>query len=79
MPPPAGEELQSITPLAPPIQQIQRADGTVVADIGDRFMTEVRVEVIDGKVVTCHVPVDPAAAAQDAEEQSTDASNDDSR
>ena len=66
--PPPGETLESPTPKNgvggyPEIQQHVRPDGSVVADIGDRFMTELRVEVVDGKVVTCHKQVnDPRKA-----------------
>ena len=57
--PPPGESLEAsaVTSQAPEqgeiLQQVQ-PDGSVVADIGDRFITELRVEIVDGKVVTCH-------------------------
>jgi len=59
--PPASEQPEAssqVTQAPPPteIQQEVRPDGTVVADIGDRFITELRVEIVDGKAVTCHRP-----------------------
>jgi len=57
--PPPGEQLEpaAVTSQAAEqgeiLQQV-RPDGSVVADIGDRFITELRVEIVDGKVVTCH-------------------------
>ena len=66
--PPPGETLESPAPKNgvdgyPEIQQHVRPDGSVVADIGDRFITQLRVEVVDGKVVTCHRQVsDPRKA-----------------
>ena len=38
----------------PPVEEQVRPDGTVVADVGDRFITQLRAEVIDGQLVTCH-------------------------
>jgi hypothetical protein len=52
---------------APEIPVHVRPDGTVVADISDRFMNDLRVEIIDGKVVTCH-RVAPAAGPTQREE-----------
>ncbi len=46
------------TPAAEPdVRFAQQPDGTVVADVGDRFMTELYIEIVDGKAVTCHRPV----------------------
>jgi len=58
--PPPGQELPALVgpSRAAPVTQQVRPDGTVVADVGDRFVTELRAEVVDGKVVTCHRPVD---------------------
>jgi hypothetical protein len=68
--PPAGEP--PAAPAEPPATAPEipvqvRPDGTVVADISDRFMNDVRVEIIDGKVVTCHRAA-PAAGATQREE-----------
>jgi len=57
--PPPGEPLEapagpSQVPEPGEIVQVTRPDGSVVADIGDRFITELRVEIVDGKLVTCH-------------------------
>ena len=56
---PPGEHLAAPAKIVQPqelgeIQQEVRPDGSVVADIGDRFITELRVEIVDGKTVTCH-------------------------
>ncbi len=57
--PPPGAQLEEpaeISQAREPgeIRQEVRPDGSVVADIGDRFITELRVEIVDGKTVTCH-------------------------
>lgn len=57
--PPPGEQLEapaeiSQAPEPGELRQEVRPDGSVVADIGDRFITELRVEIVDGKAVTCH-------------------------
>jgi hypothetical protein len=57
--PPPGEQLEpsaasSNTQDQGEILQVTRPDGSVVADTGDRFITELRVEIVDGKAVTCH-------------------------
>ena len=68
--PPPGQQAQApaVRLREPPIVEQVRPDGTVVADIGNRFVTELRVEVIDGKVVTCHRPVaEPSPTADPAE------------
>ena len=57
--PPPGEQLEAAAKLSQSrdpgeIQQEARPDGSVVADIGERFITELRVEIVDGKAVTCH-------------------------
>ena len=54
--PPPGEQLEP--PVRPQVsgeilQEVQ-SDGSVVADIGDRFTTTLQVEIVDGKAVTCH-------------------------
>ena len=36
------------------LRQEVRPDGAVIVHAGDFFMTELRVEIMDGKVVTCH-------------------------
>lgn len=46
--------------VAAPIPVTRRADGMVVADIGNRFMSETRVEIVDGEIITCHRAVTPA-------------------
>ncbi len=54
--PPPGEQLEPpVQPLVSGeiLQEVQ-PDGSVVADIGDRFITTLRVEIVDGKAVTCH-------------------------
>lgn len=63
--PPPGEQLDpdqvvDTGPDRPEIEQVVQPDGSVTADIGDRFMTELRVEVVDGEVVTCHRPKEQA-------------------
>lgn len=44
----------------PDLNVVRLPDGTVQAEVGDRFVTELRIEVVDGKPVTCHRPVTPA-------------------
>lgn len=54
-PPDAPAELPPESPAAEPeIPVMVRPDGTVVADVGNRFRSELRVEVIEGQAVTCH-------------------------
>lgn len=73
--PPKGEPLEAPAAAAQAtapaeIQQQVLPDGSVVADIGDRFVTELRVEIVNGKAVTCHrsaattLQPDPMAASQ---------------
>ncbi len=40
-----------------------RPNGEMVADVGDRFQRELRAEIIDGKLVTCHAPLGNDATA----------------
>jgi hypothetical protein len=79
--PPPGEQLEapaeiSQAPERGEIRQEVRPDGSVVADIGDRFITELRVEIVDGKVVTCHrsaeKPQPPDAEAGNQDEKTID-------
>ncbi|MEJ8569363.1 hypothetical protein [Elongatibacter sediminis] len=54
--------------MTAPIVVTRRPDGVVVADIGNRFMSETRVEIVDGEIITCHravTPADPPARAAD--------------
>jgi hypothetical protein len=74
--PPAGEQLEP--PVQPPvsgeIRQEVLPDGSVVAYLGDRFMTTLRVEIVDGKVVTCHrsaVEAQPPGTAADSQVEKT--------
>ena len=70
--PPPGEQLEP--PVQPPVsgeihQEVQ-ADGSVVADIGDRFVTTLRIEIVDGKAVTCHrSPVEPQPSSTETDSQ----------
>jgi len=43
-----------------PFVEVIRPDGSVAIDIGDRFLMELHAEVVNGKVVLCHRPADPA-------------------
>lgn len=43
------------------IPVVVRPDGTVVADIGDRYRTALHAEIVDGELVTCHRPVGETA------------------
>ncbi|HKJ15884.1 MAG TPA: hypothetical protein VJ984_00860 [Xanthomonadales bacterium] len=61
--PDSGELVRSQMPQnAPPIQQRDTGpvkieelpDGTVTADVGDRFRAHLVAEMVDGKLVTCH-------------------------
>lgn len=80
--PPNGEQFEASSeatqaPAPIEIQQEVRPDGSVVADIGDRFITELRVEIVDGKAVTCHrsaakTPHPAPEAASQAEETPDD-------
>ena len=79
--PPPGEQLEdpaeiSQAPEPAEIRQEVRPDGSVVADIGDRFITELRVEIVDGKAVTCHrsaaKPQSPDAEAGSQDEKTID-------
>lgn len=62
-----GQALDSVTrqPSYPDVVEQPRPDGSVVADVGDRFITELHAEVVDGKLVTCHRPVTAAEPAAD--------------
>jgi hypothetical protein len=55
--PPPGAELpgmlQAPPPLPPLVEKVM-PDGTVVADIGRRFIHPLRAEIVDGQLVTCH-------------------------
>lgn len=57
-PPPGAQPVPLIdtsqTPDSGDIRQEVQPDGSVVAYLGDRFMTTLQVEIVDGKVVTCH-------------------------
>ena len=52
-------QVQGPQPPEPDLNFVRLPDGTVGAEVGDRFVTELRIEVVDGKVVTCHRPVTP--------------------
>jgi hypothetical protein len=72
--PPPGEQMEESVGIgqAPRLDEIRqevRPDGSVVADIGDRFITELRVEIVDGKAVTCH------RSATKSQSPDTDAGN----
>lgn len=57
--PPAAEALPEATLIeraARPVVQEVRPDGTVVADIDERFDVAVHAEIVDGELVTCHRP-----------------------
>lgn len=43
------------------VQQTVLPDGSVRADVGDRFVTELHAELVDGKLVTCHRPASQSA------------------
>ena len=61
--PPAGqrfkpdtEQTQGIAPPQDDLPVVTNADGSETVELGDRFMTQLRAQVIDGKLVTCHAP-----------------------
>lgn len=37
-----------------PVQTRELPDGTVIAEVGDRFRAHLVAEIVDGKLVTCH-------------------------
>jgi hypothetical protein len=49
--------MKAEAPREPLVQEV-RPNGTVVADISGRFDTALVAEVIDGKLVTCHQPIE---------------------
>lgn len=78
-PPPGAETLAPDLPAAThnladvPVET--RADGTIVADVGDRYVTELHVEMIDGQLVTCHRPAggkQPLPSGADIEQKSNE-------
>lgn len=76
-PPPGAVTQPADTPAAEPVIPVyRRPDGTVVADIGRNFMHETRIEVVDGKAVTCHrnpkSAVAPSAATPEPPENAVD-------
>lgn len=70
--PDAGLRAPQPTDYPPVVEQV-RPDGTVVADVGDRFMTQLRAEVIDGQLVTCHRSPAAALPPQDQSHEPADA------
>ncbi len=74
--PPPGEQLEPSVqpPVSGEIRQEVQPDGSVVADIGDRFITTLQVEIVDGKAVTCHRPAlepQPPDTATDSQVEKT--------
>jgi hypothetical protein len=57
---PDPDQVRGPQPPEPDLNVVRLPDGTVRADVGDRFVTELRIEVVDGKPVTCHRPLTPA-------------------
>lgn len=64
--PDEAQQAQVPRPPEPDLPVVRLPDGTVRADVGDRFVTELRVEVRNGQVVTCHRPVAPKPEAPEA-------------
>ncbi len=51
-----------------PVNTWELADGTVVADVGDRFRSHLVAEMVDGKLVTCHQMVETPPDTVDSHE-----------
>ena len=82
--PPSGEELQAPVESGQPrdpseMRQDVRPDGTVVVHTGDFFMTELRVEIVDGKVVTCHRQAAELQSPEPGSENYIEKTSDDGR
>lgn len=56
--PPGDAPVMRAEVVREPLKQEIRPDGTVVADIRGRFNTVLVAEVVDGKLVTCHQPLE---------------------
>jgi hypothetical protein len=58
--PPQGEpeapDSAASAPEEPQYEAETRPDGTVVLDLSERPLEELRAEVVDGKIVSCHGP-----------------------
>lgn len=54
-------------------------DGTVSIDLGDRFITPLHAEVIDGKIVTCHRPAPETEQTDSETEFNSDGVSDEKR
>jgi hypothetical protein len=64
---PAGEALDAPERQAGPedyadVRFESRTSGEVAADVGNRFHRELRVEIVDGQAVTCHVALNRDSA-----------------
>lgn len=74
--PGTADRVQDASSTEPEVPMVELPDGTVRADIGDRFVTELRVEIVDGQVVTCHRPVSPGAERIEPTGKEPDATDD---
>lgn len=61
----AGDSAQAPARLP----QTVSPDGTITVELGNRFMTELHAEVIDGKIVTCHRPTSQASDTTEADNE----------